>query len=422
MNKNRLKSTIIEQREDFVKARTYIDRVIPAEFVSGRKISVITGVRRCGKSTLLKQIADKSEGFYYLNFEDERLLDFVSADFDTVLEIFYELYGEGKIFLFDEIQEVKAWEKFIRRLFEQGEKIFVTGSNAKLLSSELSTALSGRHLRIELYPLSFSQYLLWNKFKFKENYTTKDKALIAGHLREYLEFGGFPEIIASRSKEELRQLYQDILIKDLLVRFKIRDSKSFREIALYLLSNTASPISFNSLAKIIGIKSVTTVKNYVDNFSEAYLFFSLFKFDYSVKKQLINDRKIYAIDTGIINAIAFKFSANSGHILENIVFLELKRRGQEIYYHKNKKECDFILRKGTKIFAVIQVAYSLADKKTREREISGLLEALSVYKLKEGLIITFDEEDEENIGDYKIKIVPVWKWLIGKLSEPLISA
>jgi predicted AAA+ superfamily ATPase len=413
MNKNKLKTTIIEQNENFCRYEAFIDRKIEKDFIDNPKISIISGVRRSGKSTMLKQIAQDLLKYYYLNFEDERLLDFQTKDFNSVLEIFYELYGVGGVFLFDEIQEVPAWEKFVRRLYEEKAKIFITGSNAKLLSSELSSSLSGRHIKKELFPFSFREYLQYEGFEIKKNLTAKDQAKLAAKLREYAQWGGFPEVLKSRYPEELQQLYQDILIKDLLVRFKIRETKTFREIALYLLSNSASPISFNNLAKLLGVKSVATVKNYVDFFEEAYLFFSLYKFDYSIKKQIKNDRKTYAIDTGLINAVSFKFSENTGHILENLIYLELRRSGQDIYYHFDKKECDFLVRKGNRVQAAIQVAYSLAQPASREREIAGLTEAMTAHNLRQGLIITFDEEDELKIGKLKINIVPAWKWLLG---------
>jgi len=412
MDKNIIKSVVLEQRKNFEKKVEIIPRDIEEGFVKTKKISVISGIRRSGKSTLLKQIARDFSGYYYLNFEDERLLDFGFKDLNVLYELFLELYGEQNVFLFDEIQNVIGWEKFVRRLFEDGKKIFITGSNAKLLSSELATTLSGRHLKMELYPFSFGEFLRYGKFQLKDFYDTREKSLLAKNFNQYLEYGGFPEIVIGGSTEELKQLYQDILIKDLIVRFKIRETKIFREIALYLLSNISSPMSFNNVRKMVGAKSVTSVKNYVDFFEEAYLFFSLFKFDYSIKKQIINDRKVYAIDNGIANAVAFKFSENRGRNLENLIFIELKRRGEEIFYYKGKKECDFLIRKGLKIKSAIQAAQSLDNPETEKREIAGLLETMEKFKLKKGLIITESQEEERKIKGKKIEIVPAWKWLL----------
>jgi len=411
MDKNLIKEIIIDQRALFEK-KQFVARDFPANFLTTKKISVISGIRRCGKSTLLRQISKNLPAFCYLNFEDERMLDFSYRDFNSMHEAFLELYGEQEVYLFDEIQNIPGWEKFVRRLFESGKKIFVTGSNAKLLSSELATTLSGRHLKFELYPFSFREFLEFHKCPIKKNQTTEEKSLLKRKLDQYMEYGGFPEIIISGDKEELKQLYQDVLIKDLLVRFKIRETKGFRDIALYLLSNISLPVSYNGIRNLLGIKSVTSVKNYVDFFEEAYLFYSLFKFDYSVRKQIINDRKIYCVDSGIVNAVAFRFSENLGRIMENLVFIELKRRGADMFYYRERKECDFLLRRGIKVTEAIQVAYSLSDSATEEREVEGLLEAMEKFKLKTGLIITSDKEEEKRIDGKSIKIVPLWRWLL----------
>src|SRR3989344_1285976 len=333
MDKNLIQLAVLEQRRVFEKKNATVPRNISPQFIMSKKVSVISGIRRSGKSTLLKQIASRFKSYCYLNFEEDRLLDFTYKDFNVLYEVFLELYGEQEVFFFDEIQDVFGWEKFVRRLFEDGKKVFITGSNAKLLSSELATTLSGRHLKIELYPFSFEEFLVYNNISTKDFSTTKEKSVVARSFSRYLEFGGFPEVVISSDSEELKQLYQDILIKDLIVRFKIRDTKSFREIALYLLSNISLPLSFNNMRNMVGIKSVTSVKNYVDALEEAYLFYSLFKFDYSIRKQIINDRKIYAVDTGIPNAVAFKFSENRGRSMENAIFIELKRRREEIFYY-----------------------------------------------------------------------------------------
>jgi hypothetical protein len=414
MNKNIIREIVLDQRESFQKKESFVVREVLENFLKTKKIIVISGIRRSGKSTLLKQISKNFKSYAYLNFEDERMLDFTYRDFNHLLEVFLELYGDQNVFMFDEIQNIFGWEKFVRRLFENGKKIFVTGSNAKLLSSELATTLSGRHLKIELYPFSFSEYLDCNNFKIKKYYTTIEKSVIATQFRKYMEYGGFPEIATGGNSEELRQLYQDVLIKDLIVRFKIRETKGFRDVALFLLSNITSPVSFNSLRDLIGINSVTSVKNYVDFFEEAYLFYSLFKFDYSVKKQIINDRKIYCVDTGLANAVAFRFSENLGRVLENIVFIELKRKRKDFFYYKEKGECDFVLRKGIKINEAIQVALTLSDPKTKKREIAGVLEVAKKFNLKSGLIITEDEEGRIKKDGITIKIIPAWKWLLEK--------
>mgnify|MGYP001612115558 CR=1 FL=1 len=322
MDINKLKQTIIDQKAVFQGKRDFLPRFFSTSLFESKKIAAITGVRRSGKSTLLRQIAGQCENYYYLNFEDERLLDFVVNDFNSLLEIYFSFYGEKGVFFFDEIQNVSGWEKFVGRMFSEGYKIYITGSNAKLLSSELATSLTGRHLRHELYPFGFSEFLDYKKIKYEKLPTTAGKVMMLKYFDEFLLYGGFPEIVESRNGEELRQLYQDILIKDLIVRFKIKDAKSFRELALYLLSNSGRPVSYNNLKKVLGIKSATTVKNYIEYLAESYLNFSISKFDYSLKKQIKNDKKIFSIDTGLINFVSFLFAPESGRILENVVFLE----------------------------------------------------------------------------------------------------
>lgn len=414
MNKDLLKEIVSEQAESFKNRKDIIYREVAPSFLKTKKISIITGIRRCGKSTLMRQIAESGGDFYYFNFEDERLLDFSKNDFNSLLEVFLELYGDRKIVFFDEIQYVVGWEKFVGRLFNDGRKVFLTGSSANLLSRELGTALTGRHVKMELYPFSFREWLRYSKVNSDKYLLTSDRARIKRQFNLYLEFGGFPEVVISRDKNELRQLYQDVLIKDLLVRFKIRETKSFRELVLFLISNVGSPVSFNNLKKILDFKSVATVKNYIDFLEEAYLVFSLPRYDYSIKKQIVNNRKIYGIDMGMIKEVAFSFSEDSGHILENVVFLELKRRGQEIYYYRDKsdkQECDFLVREGRKITAAFQVVDRInADNKIRE--VNGLISAMREHKIKEGTILTSSENGEFKSDGFKIKIRPVWQWLL----------
>lgn len=414
MDKNRLQVTLIEQREVFEKKDPLVvARTVDVGVRKTKKITVISGIRRSGKSTLLKQISATVQGYYYCNFEDERLLDFRYSDFQLLYEVLLENYGEQTVFFFDEIQNILGWEKFARRLFDEGYKLFVTGSNAKLLSSELATSLTGRYLKIELYPFSFREFLSFRHIESPRIPTTREKSILVRHFRDYCSIGGFPEVVTSGNKNELIQLYQDVLIKDLLVRFGIREVKAFRELAFFLISHATQPISYNNLKKLLGFKSVTSVKNYCDYLEEAYLFFSVHKFDYSVKKQIINDRKMYSIDTGLVQAVGFAFSENSGRLLENIIFLELKRRGADIYYYQGKRECDFILRKGALITDAIQVTDNLTQE-NEEREIAGIVEAMDCYKLKKGLIITRNQEKNLLSGKRAITVIPAWKWLLSR--------
>jgi len=412
MEKAQLKDLILEQKAIFEKDIAIVPRIISQNAISTPKITVITGIRRCGKSTLLRQIAKQYEGYHYVNFEDERLLDFTHKDFNTLLEVFLELRPDAKTFFFDEIQNIDGWEKFCRRLFTEGYKLFVTGSNANLLSSEIATSLTGRNIRIELFPFSFKEYLAFHDVKIKETYVTKERAQISKLLEDYLRFGGFPEIAISQDYEELNQIYQDIIIKDLLVRLQIRDTKDFRELALYLLTNISRKLSYNNLKNLLRFSNTSKVKNYIEALIEAYLFFSINKYDFSLKKQIRNERKIYTIDSGLVHSTAFKFSNEEGRILENTVFLELKRRKKDIYYEEGQSECDFVIKQGLHITEAMQVTATLADEKTKRRELKGLLDAMKKYDLAEGTIITKSHEETIVQEGRTVRTKPLWKFLL----------
>lgn len=396
-------------------------------YLKSKEIVLITGVRRSGKSSLMRLLADDIISEYklpvsnilYLNFEDERFIDFTFRDFETLYETFLEIEKPDgkKIFFLDEIQNVKGWEKWVNRLYEYEDiKIFITGSNATLLSSEISSALTGRNRQVLLWPFSFTEYLLLNNVSFtgKDLFLTEKKVLIKNSFKEYLHFGGFPEVVKQRDETLPEQYFKDIIYRDLLTRYSIRKTKEFKELCLYLVSNIGTICSYEKLRDLIDAKNVTTIKNYLDYLENVFLFFRLSLFDYSIKKQIYNPGKFYVVDLGLSGTIGFKFSENLGHIYENMVFLELKRKNREFYYWKSKNEgeVDFVVREGLKIKEAIQVCYNLQDRKTREREIKGLIAAKKELAPVHFTIITEDEEGEEKINSIRIKIIPLWKWLL----------
>ena len=273
----------------------------------------------------------------------------------------------------------------------------------------MATHLTGRHFKLDLFPFSFQEFLKLEKIN--TDFSIYDqKALLLRFFDKYLENGGFPEFLKYRDPELLKRNYEDILYKDLLVRFKIKETKQFKQLASWLFANFAKETSYHSLKKILGFKSATSVKNYVDFMEESFLLFELYKYDFSLKKQFVSNKKIYVIDNGLRNNVAFYFSEDKGRLLENIVFLELKRRGKEIYYYKNKNECDFLIKDGARVNELIQVSFELNQNK--ERELAGLMEAMEKFELDDGLLLTKDEEDQVEIGRKKIKVFPVWKWLL----------
>ena len=417
MNKDLLKTVIADQEYYFGQAKESVKREFSANYSNSVEIVIITGIRRCGKSTLLQQIrATQTEKDYYINFDDERLVSFKVEDFQMLLEVFHELFGEQKIFYFDEIQNVGQWERFVRRLHDTGNKVYITGSNARMLSRELGTHLTGRYLSCELYPFSFKEFIsMKNSDLLDKNYfKTSIKAEFLALFHEYFNNGGFPNFVKTGDELALKTLFENILYRDIMVRNKITNEKEIKELVSYLAGNYARLSTNSELTGIIGVKNSTTVKNYLGFLADSYLVFQTSKYDYSVSKQILNPKKSYFIDNGLVRRVGFSFSANSGHLLENLVFIELLRRGKTVYYHHKGQECDFVLVEDKTVTAAIQVTYAMPNEKTRKREIDGLLDAMNAYKLQSGLIITDDAEEEIIENDKKITIIPAWKWLLEK--------
>jgi len=413
MQHNILERVVFDQLANFKAKDPGVPRDVDFDkAIKSKQIQIVTGIRRCGKSTLLKQLSEKLDSFYYLNFDDERLLKFSVEDFDSLLILWKKLY-KSKTIILDEIQNVKNWERFIRRIYDEDYKIILTGSNAKLLSGDLSTHLTGRHIKLELYPFSFSEYLRFKNFDSDKWKTTDRLAKLLKLTDEYVENGGFPEYVIFGDVDYLKRIFEDILYKDLIVRFKIREIKSFRELANFLFTNFTSEISYNSLQRALNFKSVVSVKNYIGHLQESYLLHELYKYDYSLKKQIVYNKKIYSIDNGLRNQVSFRFSEDSGKLLENTVFLQLKRSGKEVYYYKNKRECDFLIKQKTKIVEAIQVTDVLSAA-NRERELNGLIAAMESFNLKKGLIITRNQEEKFRSQGREIRVLPIYKWLLGE--------
>ena len=418
MDRETLKQVIADQTE-YDPPRTFFDREqtrVMMSFIDDPSIIIATGIRRSGKSTIQRRLQkNHPKSGYYFNFDDERLVHFKLQDFQVLLEVFFELYGKQSIFYFDEIQNIEGWEKFIRRLYEQGNKIFITGSNAKLLSKELGTHLTGRHVQVEIYPLSFKEIIKHKcpEVLEKKLLSTSDTGMVLHHLADYLKHGGIPEYYKFRKQEYLKELYEGIIYRDIITRYNISNEKSLKELVYYFASNIGKEFSYKKLSEAVGLSSSHTISNYCDYLEKCYLCFFINRYSYSLKKQLLYNKKCYMIDPALIRTIGFRVSEDRGRLLENIVFLCLKAQGNEIYFHKEKKECDFVTRQGNQITQAIQVTTNLNDEKVKKREIDGLLEAMDAYGLKDGLIITENEQGTLKIGKHKIKIVPLWKWLLG---------
>ena len=295
MKKEIIEEVIFDQRENLKLKDPGIRRQVNyKKAIATKQIVVISGVRRSGKSTLFLHFMKDFKSFYYLNFDDERLINFNVSDFQELMIIFKTHYQSDVVF-FDEIQNVVGWERFIRRIFDEEYKIFITGSNARLLSSELATHLTGRYIKIELFPFSLIEILEYNKINFKK-LTSDNKANLIKYFDKYLTEGGFPEMIKYNDNEFLKRIYEDIIYKDIIVRHKIRNSITFKNLSHYLLTNFTSELSYNSLKTSLSIKSTNTVKEYVSYLKESYLIFELYKYDFSLKKQFISNKKIYTIE------------------------------------------------------------------------------------------------------------------------------
>ncbi|MFR0828911.1 ATP-binding protein [Bacteroides intestinalis] len=412
--KQLLKDIIIDQKS-FLPSKKTIIRSFPEKYLNNEEIIIISGVRRCGKSVLLQQIRDRlPQKDYFFNFDDDRLGNFTVENFQQLYEVFIELYGEQNYFYFDEIQNIAGWEHFAKRLYNSGKKVFITGSNARMLSKELGTYLTGCYIAIELYPFSFSEFL-----DFREQLHllgdisgTIARGEIQSAFNDYLKQGGFPIYLRSEDGIVLKTLYDNILYKDVMVRNQIVNEREVKELVYYTVSNIGKPLTYTSLAKVIGVKNPTTVKNYLEYIENTYLLFSLSKLDYSVKAQLRNPKKVYAIDNALVSRLGFHFSGEEGRLLENMVYIELRRRGGEIFYHNSgSAECDFVVRDGFRVVQAIQACYLLGSSDTREREIRGIQDAMDTYQLLEGTIITNTHEEELKYGNKMIHILPAWKWL-----------
>lgn len=412
-----LLKTVIADQQEFRWNTEYIRRPLRDGVLDGSSIIVISGIRRCGKSTLLHQIrAEASEQDYYLNFDDERLVTFSVEHFQILEETFIEMYGPQKTWYVDEIQNVSGWERFVRRLHDRGHKVFVTGSNATMLSRELGTHLTGRYVQMELFPFSFREFLQFRGTDLdKLNvYKTEVMGLLNKHMNAYATEGGFPVYLREGQDTFLQSLYESILYRDVMVRNNLNNEREILELVFYLASNVSRLASYHSLTKVAGVKNPTTIKNYISFLEDTYLVFQVGKFDYSLKKQIQNPKKIYFIDTALIRKVGFSFSEERGRLLENIVFLALRRKHRDIYYHLQQKECDFLIQEGTTITTAIQVCDRVDDISTMERELNGLREAMEAYNLQEGTLIIRDgkEKQMEYPDGRMIRQVPVWKWLL----------
>jgi len=386
------------QKDYFQIAPTGLQRKLIGEIDHNNdQVKIITGIRRSGKSTLLLQLVQQIGKYNYISFEDPRLTNFEVNDFYKLEKIFQN-NNDSKVFFFDEIQNIKGWEQFIRTLHDKKFKVYLSGSNASLLSKELGSSLTGRQISYELFPFSYSEFLAFKN---------QEKGISS--FEEYFSVGGFPEYIKYENPDILIQLFNDLIYRDIITRHGLKNPDIVRELGIYLASNIGKEYSNNKLRKSFSLGSANTVQSYISFFQDAYLFFSINRFSYSLKSQSVNPKKIYGIDQGLMQKLSLSYTKDKGRILENIVFLELLRQKKEIHYFKEEGECDFIVSKNRNIESAIQVCYQI-NEHNMHRETQGLIEAMKSLKIKKGFILTMDQEDVLKDAGIEISIIPFYKW------------
>lgn len=381
------------------------------------EIKILEGARRVGKSTLLYQLIEKlldQDHVLYINFEDEILKKYTLSE---IVSAFREKAPIKNLFI-DEIQNCLEWASFIRKEYDRKEipQIWISGSNSSFIKTEFATLLTGRNITINVSTLSFEEYLQFKSIETEQPFSSQKEIQVKALFLQYMEMGAFPAVVLRPvlQKELLISYFEGFIYKDIASRHDVNLTK-IKELGIYLATNSAKLFSYRGCANALGMHP-KTIMDYCSYFYEIFLFDELYKFDYSFKNQISNGKKTYIVDTGLASAISFRFSEDHGRILENIVFNELKRRNKEIYFHKQKFECDFLIKEELKISSAIQVTKTLKDLEIKHREIRGLLEAMQIYKLEEGIILTMDEEGKEEINHetekMKIRIIPTWKWLL----------
>ena len=319
-----------------------------------------------------------------------------------MLDVLIEQSGERQLF-FDEIQVVEGWEVYVRQKLDEGFQVVVTGSNASLLSRELGTKLTGRHFTKALYPFSYTEFCQFRQL-----------ALGPASVMEYLSAGGFPEYLKWGNPEILTTLFDDILYRDIAVRYGIRDARSLKSLLIFLVTHVGRPITATKLGKQLGIKSTASVLDYLSYFEQAWLLQLMPRFSYSFRAQLVNPRKVYVVDNGLVGAISASLSGDRDRKLENMVYWSLKRRGKTLFYFlEDGRECDFVVKAGTAVEAVIQVC-TMLNPDNRDREEQGLLKAMEFFGLSEGLLLTLEQSDQVVYGDKQIKVLPIHQWEIAQ--------
>ena len=413
-----MKNILLNQRQerDNLLSHPYLSRHTNHDFeglLSSKQIKLITGPRRSGKSTQALLML-RGKNFAYLNFDDNALLS--RWDEELVMAMLSDVYPGYEYLLLDEVQNLDNWDLWVSKLYRNGVNMVITGSNAKLLSSEMATVLTGRYLQVQMYPFSLGEF--FDYFQLHSSRSEVKTQQLKQAQDDYLRNGGYPETVEARSitQSYLSTLFDSIVWKDVAKRHKVRNVTDLNDLAMYLVSNFCNPLSYNDVATDLGLSSVSTTKKYMGYLNEPYLFFYLPRYNNKLKLMKKAPQKVYLVDNGFVAAKAFSLSENLGRLLENQVFVELLRRGYDteksLFYYRsrNDKETDFVTRNGNRIESLIQVCYDLSSPKTEKREVDSLIECAGELKCDNLYIITWDEERTIEKDGYVIQVVPVMQW------------
>ena len=416
-----MKNILLNQRKerDDLLSRPYLIRHTKYDYnelLASLMIKLISGPRRVGKSTMALQML-RGKNFAYLNFDDNELLD--QWDEGLVMELLNDVYPDYEYLLLDEVQNLSDWDVWVSKLYRRGKNLIITGSNAKMLSSEMATVLTGRYIQVEMLPFSLEETFEWNKLNIQQiKEEEKAKAMLV--CDDYLRNGGYPEAVTSRNltRSYMGTLFDSIVWKNIVKRHKVRNTTDLNNLAMYLLSNFCNPVSANNLATELGLSSVSTTKKFMDYLHEPFLFFYLPRYNSKLKMMKKAPQKVYVVDNGFVTSKAFNLSENLGRLLENQVFVELMRKGYDteksLFYYRsrNDKETDFVLRSGTHVERLIQVCYDMSSAKTEKREVDSLLECAEELNCSNLVIVTNNEERIIEKDGFRIEVVPVAKWSV----------
>ena len=414
-----MKTIVLNQRKerDELLSRPYLTRRSNHDedmLLNSHLIKLITGPRRVGKSTQALLML-RNKNFAYLNFDSQQLLD--AWDANLVMRMLDDVYPGYDYLLLDEVQNLEGWDLWVSELYKIGKNLVITGSNAKMLSSEMATVLTGKYLQVEMLPFSLEEFFDWNKLELhnlKPEQDAESKVLTDDYMRN----GGYPEVVASRQlvRSYLDTLFDSIVWKDVAKRHNVRNITDLNNLSLYLVSNFCNPLSANELSEELGFSSVNTTKKFMDYLHEPYLFYYLSRYNNKLKLMKKAPRKVYVVDNGFVAAKAFSLSENLGRLLENQVFIELIRQGynteKTMFYYRsrNDKEVDFVLRKENRVERLVQVCYDLSSPKTEKREVDSIVECAGELKCSNLTIVAKEDERTIEKDGYSINVLPISKF------------